>query len=129
MMAFNFSPLATAIALCTLSQGTPTSEMIVIVAFSLFSVVRTADAISLSRLSRLEGLPTTFIAPSMVIITGRFVGATVVELDSGSGILIWTVLLVSIKNISNRNIISVREDILNSALTLLRFFTATFVNI
>ena len=60
-------------------------------------------------------------------MTGRLEGATVVESDSGSGIDICTVLDVSIKKINSKKIISVNDDILNSALTLLLFFTATII--
>jgi hypothetical protein len=58
-------------------------------------------------------------------MTGRLEGAMVVESDSGNGILICTALDVNMKKISSKKMISVNDDMLNSAVTLLLLFTAT----
>ncbi len=65
--------------------------------------------------------------PSGVIETDKVGEATVLEVDDGNlrfNAFGLTIEEVSIKNISNRNIISVMEAMLNSALILFLFLSA-----
>ena len=122
MCAFRPRELATFMASLTFLQGTPTSATMASEAFSLFSIFFRVVLILPFRSDFLILLPLKLSCPSFVIMTIRSLGDRVVEFDSASSMLICTVLEVNMKNMSSKKMISVKDDIENSALTLDRFF-------
>ena len=126
MMAFTFNLPATFITLTTSSKGVPISATIVIETPSLFPIVRTFWRKTFSNEREFMLLLSNKKLPSALIATVTDDGATVFESDLGNGNGGEFVKVeVSIKNISNKKIMSVNDDMLNSALTLFLFFKPT----
>ncbi len=133
-IAFTLKLNAKSITFTTFSIGTPLSATMVKVIslfdlpafFSSLILLLTAE-LNLPELANFR--PSTYHSPFLVIETGIADGATVVALDEGNfkfkafGL---TNVEVRMKKMSNRKMMSVKEDILNSALTLFLLFNPIY---